>query len=139
MDKVVNIHIAKTTLSKRIAAVEQGETIIIARAGKPDLDGAGFRRSSAGRHAEGLLRRIRLKLLLNSHILLWWADGSPQLRTRAQRELSDAAGPIESGFFFQGSGLRWNRAALHCSMFHSRMRRWLEIFRCITATPLIGC
>ena len=35
MDKVVNIHTAKTTLSKLLAEVEQGESIVIARAGKP--------------------------------------------------------------------------------------------------------
>ncbi len=34
MDKIVNIHTAKTTLSKLVAEVEQGETIYIARAGK---------------------------------------------------------------------------------------------------------
>ncbi len=30
-----------------------------------------------------------MRLLLDSHVLLWWADGSPQLGVRAQRELSD--------------------------------------------------
>ncbi len=34
MDKIVNIHTAKTTLSKLVAEAEQGETIFIARAGK---------------------------------------------------------------------------------------------------------
>jgi prevent-host-death family protein len=35
MQKTVNIHTAKTTLSKLIAEVENGEEIVIARAGKP--------------------------------------------------------------------------------------------------------
>ncbi len=35
MEKVVNIHTAKTTLSSLLAEVEGGEEIIIARAGKP--------------------------------------------------------------------------------------------------------
>jgi prevent-host-death family protein len=35
MERTVNIHTAKTTLSKLIAAVEDGEEVIIARAGKP--------------------------------------------------------------------------------------------------------
>jgi prevent-host-death family protein len=35
MEKTVNIHNAKTTLSKLIAEVEAGEEIVIARAGKP--------------------------------------------------------------------------------------------------------
>jgi prevent-host-death family protein len=35
MEKTVNIHTAKTTLSKLIAAVEDGEEVVIARAGKP--------------------------------------------------------------------------------------------------------
>lgn len=34
-DKIVNIHQAKTQLSKLVARAEQGERIIIARAGKP--------------------------------------------------------------------------------------------------------
>ena len=35
MEKTVNIHEAKTTLSRLIAEVENGEEIVIARAGKP--------------------------------------------------------------------------------------------------------
>lgn len=35
MAEVVNIHAAKTHLSKLLERVEQGETIVIARAGKP--------------------------------------------------------------------------------------------------------
>jgi prevent-host-death family protein len=42
----VNIHEAKTTLSKLVEAVESGETIVLARAGKPvaKLVGLGRRR-----------------------------------------------------------------------------------------------
>lgn len=35
MEKLVNIHTAKTTLSRLIAEVENGEEVVIARAGKP--------------------------------------------------------------------------------------------------------
>lgn len=35
MDKTVNVHTAKTTLSSLIAEVEAGNEIVIARAGKP--------------------------------------------------------------------------------------------------------
>ncbi|RNL75381.1 type II toxin-antitoxin system Phd/YefM family antitoxin [Nocardioides marmorisolisilvae] len=35
MTEVVNIHAAKTHLSRLLERVEQGETIVIARAGKP--------------------------------------------------------------------------------------------------------
>ena len=35
MERTVNIHTAKTTLSKLLADVERGEEIVIARAGKP--------------------------------------------------------------------------------------------------------
>ena len=35
MEKTVNIHTAKTTLSKLISEVEQGDEVVIARAGKP--------------------------------------------------------------------------------------------------------
>jgi prevent-host-death family protein len=35
MEKIVNIHEAKTNLSKLLARVKSGERIIIAKAGKP--------------------------------------------------------------------------------------------------------
>jgi prevent-host-death family protein len=35
MEKVVNVHTAKTTLSKLLAEVENGEEVVIARDGKP--------------------------------------------------------------------------------------------------------
>lgn len=35
MNKIVNIHEAKTTLSRLLAQVEGGEEVVIARAGKP--------------------------------------------------------------------------------------------------------
>ncbi len=35
MDRIVNIHTAKTTLSKLLAEVEDGGEVVIARAGKP--------------------------------------------------------------------------------------------------------
>lgn len=35
MEKIVNIHAAKTRLSSLIAEVEKGEEVVIARAGKP--------------------------------------------------------------------------------------------------------
>ncbi|WP_300404974.1 type II toxin-antitoxin system prevent-host-death family antitoxin [uncultured Nocardioides sp.] len=35
MVKVVNVHEAKTTLSRLLEAVESGEHVVIARAGKP--------------------------------------------------------------------------------------------------------
>jgi prevent-host-death family protein len=35
MEDIVNIHEAKTTLSKLIARIEAGETVVIARAGRP--------------------------------------------------------------------------------------------------------
>lgn len=37
MTIIVNIHEAKTTLSKLIAAAKRGEEVIIARAGKPEV------------------------------------------------------------------------------------------------------
>jgi prevent-host-death family protein len=35
MDRIVNIHEAKTNLSRLLAQVEAGHTVIIARSGKP--------------------------------------------------------------------------------------------------------
>jgi prevent-host-death family protein len=47
MEKTVNIHTAKTTLSKLIAAVENGEEIVIARAGKPVARLVGAKKKKA--------------------------------------------------------------------------------------------
>lgn len=48
MDKTVNIHTAKTTLSKLIADVENGEEVVIARAGKPVARLVAAKKKKAG-------------------------------------------------------------------------------------------
>jgi prevent-host-death family protein len=48
MEKTVNIHTAKTTLSKLIAAVEEGEEVVIARAGKPVARLVAAKKKKAG-------------------------------------------------------------------------------------------
>ena len=57
-DKIVNIHQAKTQLSKLVARAELGERIIIARAGKPvaQLGPHGMRKRRASVLEDPLLR-----------------------------------------------------------------------------------
>ena len=38
MDEIVNVHAAKTSLSRLLARVEAGHRVVIARAGKPIAD-----------------------------------------------------------------------------------------------------
>jgi prevent-host-death family protein len=47
MEKTVNIHTAKTHLSSLIAEAEAGQTIVIARAGKPAVKLVAVKRKSA--------------------------------------------------------------------------------------------
>ena len=59
MEKIVNIHRAKTTLSQLIAAAENGEEVIIARGGKPVAKIVPIRktsRSAARRKVAGSLK-----------------------------------------------------------------------------------
>lgn len=63
MDKIVNIHNAKTNLSSLIAEVEAGEEIVIARAGKPvaKLVAVGAKRKARPNRRPGFLKgKIRI-------------------------------------------------------------------------------
>lgn len=53
--KQVNIHEAKTHLSKLIQAAENGEEVVIARAGKPVVKITAYQPPEAGRRNIGLL------------------------------------------------------------------------------------
>lgn len=53
--KQVNIHEAKTHLSKLIQAAENGEEIVIARAGKPVVKITAYQPTKPGRRNLGLL------------------------------------------------------------------------------------
>lgn len=48
MEKVVNVHTAKSTLSSLLQDVEAGEEVIIARAGKPIAKLVPVRKQGAG-------------------------------------------------------------------------------------------
>ncbi|MCZ4499998.1 MAG: prevent-host-death protein [Marmoricola sp.] len=58
MRNQVNVHEAKTHLSKLLERVEDGETIVIARAGKPVAELSAFK-PTAGIVFGGLKGRIR--------------------------------------------------------------------------------
>ncbi len=108
----VNVHAAKTHLSRLIEEVEAGETVILARAGKPvarivpiDVEPRGRIGFLKG-HVKGAdapmtppifpARRqptdcwgLFLKILLDTPVLLWVAADSVQLDDRARRLILD--------------------------------------------------
>lgn len=59
----VNIHEAKTTLSKLVEAAEAGETVVLARAGKPVVQLVRLEPRRRGVRLGGLKGRIPDKLL----------------------------------------------------------------------------
>ena len=59
----VNIHEAKTTLSQLVEAVEAGERVVIARAGKPVVELVRLREAMPGIRLGGLRGRIPELLL----------------------------------------------------------------------------
>ena len=58
--KIVNIHAAKTQLSRYVEEVERGEEIVIARAGKPVARLVPLKARSRGRRLGLLEGRIRI-------------------------------------------------------------------------------
>lgn len=56
--RTVNVHEAKTHLSRLLEAVEAGEEVLIARAGKPVARLAPLQTSTAGRRLGGLAARF---------------------------------------------------------------------------------
>lgn len=66
---MVNVHEAKTQLSRLLARVERGESVVIARKGKP-------------------IARL-VPMLLDSHILVWWLAGDRRLGTARRTAIKD--------------------------------------------------
>ncbi len=109
---VRNISEAKAELSALIARVQQGDEVILAKAGKPvaklvllhrgrpkprprfheggNLDRARFR-STAGRYGGGLrlAGTWQVNFLLDTHLLLWWLSNSSLLPAQARRLIAD--------------------------------------------------
>ena len=103
--QVANIHEAKTQLSQLIERALAGEEVQIARAGTPlvrleplhqdmrpreggqlrgqDLGRRGFRRSRS-RNRKSFRRRIAVKLLLDTHVYLWWLEDPALLEDQAR-------------------------------------------------------
>ena len=105
----VNMHEAKTQLSRLGELAWQGEEIVIAKAGKPYLDLVPHREPKTGDRKLGLLKgqiwtapdfdetpaevidafegieRIVQRLLLDTHVLLWALEDSPELKENARK------------------------------------------------------
>jgi prevent-host-death family protein len=94
---VVNMHEAKTHLSRLVERAEAGEEVVVARAGKPVAKLVPFVAERAPRTPAGWEGRVgiapdlvelpadvlaafrRARLLLDTHALLWWLDGAERL------------------------------------------------------------
>ena len=112
----VNVHEAKTHLSRLIERAENGEEVVIARNGTPvarlvahgrelgPRTGGTWHgriwiarrlRRPAPRGDRGRLpRRAPLKLLLDSHVLLWWLDEPDELADEAHVAVADPANEV---------------------------------------------
>ncbi len=114
--RTVNIHEAKTHLSRLVEAAAKGEAFIIAKAGKPLVkvvpieeqpaernktawlyaryrSTRGFRHHVRGRDRRDVLRR-EVRLLLDTHLLLWAAGPSPRLSSGARRLIDDPSNEL---------------------------------------------
>ena len=98
---IVNVHQAKTQLSRLLAQVEAGEEVMIARRGEPVVRLVACKSRSKRQpdvlkgkivvpedffeplpeeeFFEGLGRRVALRILLDTHALLWWLAHSGRL------------------------------------------------------------
>lgn len=109
MARTVNLHAAKTHLSRLVDEAANGKEVVIAKAGKPmvrlvpvdsvrtprkgfgSLEGQDphtgeFRRAAAARRAARVRHEMN-DLLLDTRVLLWWKEGSRKLGPRARREI----------------------------------------------------
>lgn len=106
MKKMVNVHEAKTHLSRLLERVQTGEEIIIAKSGEPFARLAPVRDRPAKRQAGTLKGLIEISegsfealphageartevrsqsVLLDTHTLLWWAANDRRLSSKARK------------------------------------------------------
>ena len=125
--KTVNIHEAKTQLSKLIEEASRGEAFVIAKAGKPVVKvtalsaptGAQVRRlgfmvgqisvpDDFDRMGKGEIERIfgggALKLLLDTHLLLWSAGEPHRLSKQARTLIENPDNELLFSAAIMGSG-----------------------------------
>ena len=112
----VNVHEAKTHLSKLLAQVLAGDEIIINRSGKPVARLTSLRPENATKRKAGLLKgKIRIsadfdaplpkgycrnlkadlnEIIIDTHILLWWAADDRRLPGKARRVIENTTNNI---------------------------------------------
>ena len=108
MKTIHSVHAAKTNLSKLLERAEAGDEVVIARGKTPIVRltprarrrlGAGSERCAA---AQGSRPRFSsrcrptssiagsdVRLLLDTHALLWWLDGDRRLSKKARTAIAD--------------------------------------------------
>jgi len=113
--KIVNVHAAKTQLSRLIAEAAEGEEIVIAKAGETDgapraggpdtgtsrfrrrqganLDQRRVRRAAAGPPSARVWHRA-VNLLLDTQALIWWRQGNRNLGPRARTTIEKHAAAV---------------------------------------------
>ena len=110
-DLTVNIHEAKTHLSRLVERVEGGQEIVIARAGRPVARLVPYRARTSPRMPgqwRGLVASpptsikptsrswiaSSLILLLDAHAVLWWLADDPTLGTAARWAITDPVNDV---------------------------------------------
>jgi prevent-host-death family protein len=104
---MVNVHEAKTHLSRLLARVARGEEIVIAKGGHPvaklisprerparpperaDPHRQGLRRAAAEGDRQGVRHDDEMKVLLDTHAFLWWLGDDPKLSPAAREAIRD--------------------------------------------------
>ncbi len=115
--QTINIHAARTQLSRLVDEAAAGEEIIIARAGKPVAKLVALGKvAPAGKRVLGrlagkltvpadfgaplpdevleLVRRALMRLLLDTHILLWALDDTGRLDSTTRQHLQNRANEV---------------------------------------------
>jgi prevent-host-death family protein len=124
MATIVNIHEAKTHLSRLLDRVYGGEEIIIAKAGRPvarlvaaaqqperragECAGRTGRRTGVRRGATGGgsgRLRAAVNLLLDTHAFLWWVTDDPRMSPHAREIIAHGGNTL----FFSAAS-RWEIA-----------------------------
>ena len=99
----VNIHEAKTHLSRLLEQVAAGERVVISKAGTPIADLVPHQAATVtfgglkgevaySDQAFDIDPDIQQMLLLDSHTLLWLLDDNPRLGPRARQAITSAQG-----------------------------------------------
>src|SRR3989304_3310607 len=94
MAVVVNVHQAKTHLSRLPKRAHDGGEIILAKGGKPSARRAAGHRALRAASGRGTERVGGMKVLLDTHVLLWWLFNDPAMSQPARDMIRDPGNSV---------------------------------------------